>query len=80
MYEMLRNCSFDENLGFLGYSHSEEVDCSRCQTSWYLYQFNMGLMSSVEASVEPSWKYLNDGAVLTDYKLRKVSVIFVERQ
>lgn len=47
-------------------------------SSWYLYAFDMGLVSSVEEIVEPGRKRQSYGAVLADGKLPKVPLILVE--
>lgn len=66
------------NIGFLAYCRFPEVDWSRCGSSRYPYDFDMGLVRSVESTVEPGRQYLNEGATMTDCKLMEWPIIFVK--
>lgn len=78
LFELLRDRSYDRNLGFLAHSRSEQGIWSRCESLWYLYDFNAGLVSCVEAIVEPGPKRVDDNAVLEDCMFLEVHIISVE--
>lgn len=80
MFELLHNCSFDTNLGFLAHYRFGKVEWSHCESSWYLYDSDARLGSDVEENVEPGRKCLDNFAVLTDLKLLEVSVVFEKRE
>lgn len=66
------------SLDFFAHSRSPEADWNRCDLSWYSYNFDTGVVSCIEASAEPGWKFQNDCDVLADGKVPEVLVIFLE--
>lgn len=76
--ELLRDGNCDMNFVFPSHTRFREVEWSRNELSWYPYDFDMGLVSIVEAHFEPGRKCVNDSAGLTGRTLLDVPVIFVE--
>lgn len=73
-------CNSDRymNHGFLAWSRSREDDWNHCKSSWYHYDFDVGLSCCDWLAVEPGHKHSNNCAVLPDRILPKVPLIFVE--
>lgn len=54
------------------------VDCTPCQSAWYPYDFDRGLISFVKATFDPGRKCLSASPVLVYQKLPEISAIFAE--
>lgn len=50
VFELLLDSSYDMKLGFLAISNSPEVDWSLCESTWYPFNFEMGLVRFAEAA------------------------------
>lgn len=78
VFELLSDSLCDMGIRFLAYRCSWEADSSRGKSSWYPFDFQIVLVSCVEAIVGKGQEHLNDGAVLKKSKLPEVPEIFVE--
>lgn len=59
VFELLRDRSSGMTLNFIGYNHSREVDRSRCERSWYGFDFDSGswvALKRVSSRVQ-TWKW-----------------------
>lgn len=77
-FELPGGSCYYMSIGLIAYSRFWDIGWNCYESFWYKYDLKSALEMCVDTRVHPCRKNLNNGAVLMDRKVTRVSVIFLE--